>query len=342
MTRIKIPWISVAILAAGCGAPPSKPPARTEPPEHSDKFSVAVIVESGAERNLDGIESALYEAAEKLGAQTRTQTVSKAELPKSLVSTIEENPDLTIFIGSELTDDVRSAIIQNPERKVAVLDYPSFSPNVLGITFKLEQGAFLAGLMAASTSKTGKLGLIVHSNDPNARRIETGFRAGVRTVSAKTAGAILVRKTEDAASAAHHIFQSGVDLVFCGSPTLARETIAAASAKGRYVIALGETQEAGDTGALLATIVKDGEKAILEAIRMAKESTFRGRTLELGIKDGYLAITEPSEPKKKVIPRNALDAIEEAKKMILDGALFVPKTDLELARFKPPRLAAFF
>lgn len=54
------------------------------------------------------------------------------------------------------------AALQNPDMKYAIID-PIYSndpipANLVGMTFRAQEGAFLTGYIAAKLSKTGKIG----------------------------------------------------------------------------------------------------------------------------------------------------------------------------------------
>jgi basic membrane protein A len=54
------------------------------------------------------------------------------------------------------------------------------------MAFDLNQGSFLAGVMAAMNSKTGKVGYLGDSMNPSNSANLKNFRAGVKYVKART------------------------------------------------------------------------------------------------------------------------------------------------------------
>ena len=53
---------------------------------------------------------------------------------------------------------------------------------VSNITTQSQEGAYLAGILAAKTTKQHKLGIVISASDPNWYKMSGGFAAGVRSV----------------------------------------------------------------------------------------------------------------------------------------------------------------
>ena len=71
---------------------------------------------------------------------------------------------------------------QHPQQKFAVIDpfEPPQLPNVLGVGFDVDQGAFLAGYLAAGTTRSGVVGTFGGVPVPTVFPFMDGFAAGVR------------------------------------------------------------------------------------------------------------------------------------------------------------------
>ncbi|NKX51663.1 BMP family ABC transporter substrate-binding protein, partial [Arthrobacter deserti] len=95
-----------------------------------------------------------------LGIQTR-EAESKAETDfvPTLDSMVQAGCNLTLTIGFLLGDATKAAAKENPDSHFAIVDYsdPEFTDNVKPIVYDTAQAAFLAGYVAAGTSKTGKV-----------------------------------------------------------------------------------------------------------------------------------------------------------------------------------------
>ena len=68
--------------------------------------------------------------------------------------------DIIYGIGYLLLDSVNQVADQNPDQHFGIVDDISDRDNVVSLTFKDHQAAFLAGVAAAETTETGKVGFI--------------------------------------------------------------------------------------------------------------------------------------------------------------------------------------
>ena len=71
-----------------------------------------------------------------------------------------------------------------PNTKFAIIDAVVDKPNVQSIEFKEHEGSFLVGVIAAKTSKTGKVGFVGGMDIPLISAFECGYAQGVKYASA--------------------------------------------------------------------------------------------------------------------------------------------------------------
>jgi basic membrane protein A and related proteins len=88
---------------------------------------------------------------------------------------------MIITVGFLLGDATKAAAKANPDENFAIVDfaYDPTIPNVLGLTFSTDQAAFLAGYVAASVTKTGKIGTFGGLNISTVTIFMNGFAAGI-------------------------------------------------------------------------------------------------------------------------------------------------------------------
>jgi len=70
-----------------------------------------------------------------------------------------------------------------PNTKFGIIDMVVDKPNVQSIVFKEHEGSFLVGVIAAKTSKTGKLGFVGGMDIPLISKFECGYAQGVKYAS---------------------------------------------------------------------------------------------------------------------------------------------------------------
>jgi len=140
-------------------------------------------------------------------------------------------PDLIIGVGFLYAEPFRAASARHPRRRFLLLDTElSGLPNVKAVTFRADEGSFLAGVAAAAESKQGKVGFVGGMEMPIIRAFECGYETGVRW-AAKELGrevrgyAIYIGTTPDAFAnpkaggelARSLIAQQGVDVLYAAA-----------------------------------------------------------------------------------------------------------------------------
>ncbi|OGO18186.1 MAG: hypothetical protein A2Z14_19000 [Chloroflexi bacterium RBG_16_48_8] len=93
-----------------------------------------------------------------------------------------------------MADATRSAAEQNPEVNFAIVDfvYDPPLPNVLGLTFSTDKGAFLAGYLAAGMTKSCVVATFGGIAFPTVEAYMFGFRNGVDYYNQQHATAVEV------------------------------------------------------------------------------------------------------------------------------------------------------
>src|SRR4029079_12116821 len=95
----------------------------------------------------------------------------------------ERGYDLIIGVGFSQTPQIEAVAKDYPSLNFAVVDGVSQLPNVASLIFKEHEGSYLVGMLAASTSKTGTLGLVGGMDIPLIHKFETGYEEGARAVN---------------------------------------------------------------------------------------------------------------------------------------------------------------
>lgn len=87
----------------------------------------------------------------------------------------------TIYgVGFTLTDSIKAASKKNPKRNFVIVDSViTGRKNVVSTIFKSNDASYLAGLAAAGTTKTGKVGFVGGVRSSVIDLFEAGFRKGV-------------------------------------------------------------------------------------------------------------------------------------------------------------------
>ena len=149
----------------------------------SDQISACQLATQPLDDN--GFEAAIHDglthAATDLDVTVRTKvSTSEAQDRSTFRSFVDQGCSVIValYLGQE---GLVQAAQQNPNQKFAVIDpfEPPQLQNVLGVGFDVDEGAFLAGYVAAGTTKSGVVGTFGGVPIPTVFPFMDGFAAGV-------------------------------------------------------------------------------------------------------------------------------------------------------------------
>ncbi|MBP2097826.1 BMP family lipoprotein [Enterococcus rivorum] len=252
----------------------------------------------------------------------------------------------TIFgIGYLLKDAVDAAAAANPDTNFALIDdVIEGKDNVVSATFKDNEASYLAGVAAAYTTKTDKVGFVGGEEGVVIDRFQAGFEAGVAD-AAKELGKEIEVDSKYAASFADPakgkalaaaMYQGGVDIIFHASGATGQGVFQEAKALNEagsgdkvWVIGVDRDQEADgvyktkdgkEDNFTLTSTLKGVGTAVQDIANRALEDKFPGgEHLVYGLKDGGVDLTEGS------LDTKAQDAVKAAKEKVISGDVKVPE-----------------
>ena len=163
-------------------------------------------------------------------------------------------------------------------------------PNLVGLRFREEEGAFLVGALAALTSKTTKkIGFVGGMDIPLIRKFQCGYEQGVKY--ANPAAEVMAAMTGTTPSAwndpargaelAKAQFARGADVVFAAAGGTGVGVYQAAKDAGKLAIGVDSNQNHLQPGTMLTSMVKRVDVAVYNAFKAVKP----GVTV-LGLKEG--------------------------------------------------------
>ncbi|SMB78212.1 BMP family lipoprotein [Deinococcus hopiensis] len=123
-----------------------------------------------------GLERAVREHGLPYTTATATDT---ADLLRQLRVAAKSGSSLIIATGRDSAEALSSVAKEFPSVRFVGVDTLPKGTNTVGLRFREQEGAFLAGYLAANVSSTHVLGVVASANDAVARKYRAGFKAGV-------------------------------------------------------------------------------------------------------------------------------------------------------------------
>ena len=304
---------------------------------------VTDIAKLGDKSFNDSAWAGVQMAAKELGVEPKViETTDPNDYEKNINQFISEGYNVIVTVGFALADATNAAAKANPEVKFIGVDQfqAETIPNVAGLVFNEDQAGYLAGYLAASMSKSGKIGAILGTDAvPPVWRFGEGYRAGAKAAKADVDIQTVYHndvgfdKTfsdpEWGKATALSMIDKGVDVVFgAGGRTGNGALLAAAERKDKGVLAIGVDTDQYLTvpeaqAVLLSSAFKILDKGTADLILQASKGTLKG-----GNNYGEVGLA-PFHDLDSKVPAELKTKIEELRKQLLDGSL---KTNVSPAK----------
>jgi basic membrane protein A len=193
---------AIASLAlAGCAAAPAAPTATPV------NYKACMVSDAGGFNDASFNQEAyagLQQAKATLGVQTAQvespEKATQTDYVSGIDSMISEGCNLIVTVGFNLASATRDAAIKNPKVNFAIIDSalskadysPLSLPNVKPIQYNTAEAAYLAGYLAAATTKTGKVATYGGMLLPSVTIFMDGFKQGVDAYNMKKGTKVVV------------------------------------------------------------------------------------------------------------------------------------------------------
>jgi len=334
------------LLAAHAALLFVRPSGAATAPE-GDAVDVGIVFDVGGRGDKsfnDGAYLGAARAERDLGARVRfIEPGEGSDREAGLRLLAAEGMDIVIGVGFIFTDDLTPLAKEYPNVKFAGVDYavqtdaqgnPVLPPaNLAALKFREEQGSFLVGALSALVGGSKRIGFIGGMDIPLIHKFEAGFRAGVKHVCpdcrviAQYAGVTpeAFRNPGRGKELALSQYQSGVNIIFHASGSTGLGVFEAARSSRKLAIGVDADQYAEAPGFILTSMVKGVDAAVYDAIRRAKDGSFKGGIYQFGLAEGGVGYVYDAN-NKALIPDSVRLRLDELQREIVAGKIDVPST----------------
>jgi basic membrane protein A len=330
--------------AAATEAPAQKPAEKpTEAPAAEKKeFKVGLVTDVGRINDRSFNQSAwegVKMAAEKLGLSENDikyiETKDAKDYADNINQFIENGYNVIISVGFALGDATHEAAVNNPDIMFIGVDQFQADPlpNYAGLIFPEDKAGYLAGVLAASLTKTGTIGAVLGTDlVPPVVAFKEGYEAGakatkpdIKLISTYHPGELSQAfvDPEWGAATAKQAMDQGADVIFgAGGMTGngALQEVAAAAESGKEVYCIGVDTDQWETlpaahPCLVSSAMKLITPGVADLIEKAYNGDFPGGNY---VGDVGLAPFHDFEDK---VPQEVKDLLVETKKGLMDGSI---------------------
>lgn len=312
---------ALLVLSAACGGPAAK---------GAPGFRVALITpgsiadaawNSGAYAGLNLIRDSLHVEVSHVEARTPPEQV------EALRTYATQGYDLVFGHGFEF---------QAPAERIGK-DYPktvfvvtsgervSAEGNVVPLVFGIEEGTYLAGMVAGGMTKTNKIGFVGGMELPPIKRGYEGWVNGAKAVNPGVDSRVAYLNTFDDVAAGREaalaMIRLGVDMLHHNADQAALGLFQAVKeSPGVYAFGANADQSALAPERVVGSVVIDLPRAFLAIAREVKDGQFKPRVELFGLAGGVLRY-DPNPALTGQVPATLQARVKAAADSIIAGTL---------------------
>jgi basic membrane protein A len=311
-----------------------------------DSIKVGLVTDTGGvdDRGFNQFSIAgLDKAEEDLNIEKRVYVSNSADdyIP-NLEAAVDDGNDFVVAVGFLLSPSVIHVAKQNPDISFAGVDNFYGPPgdaacvksktcaldNTLGMIFPTEEAGYLAGVVAALTTKTNTVSTVGGIKIPPVDNWIAGYRAAVKATKPNVK--LLNAYSNDFNDAAKckeialDQIAQGSDVVFQVAGDCGLGALDAACEKN--VTAIGVDADQNNQGpCVITSALKPLTDSVFGVIKTYVDGDFKGGTNQTyGVEQ--LPDAKLLAPFQGDVPQNVKDAVAEAEKGLKDGSIDPPAT----------------
>jgi len=359
--KVKTKTIAVLAIAAlllgilplvGCGpaATPTPAPEPTTPPPTEEPTEVVTeeptATPSGPVESLrlaflctDVVDDRswnqwIYEGLSRLQSEGQinlavSEQVDVPDYERIATAYAEEGYDLIVGNTTEFQEPSLAVAEKFPDLHFAIITGWLVGPNHAEMTVNEAEGAYLAGMLAASLTKTGKVGVVGAFEFPTQIACHEGFKLGVQAVNpdveVQEAWTGTWYDVTIGYEAGRAMIELGVDVIFVSVSGPGFGAIEAAKDHGPDVLAIGSFVDMHEVAPenVVTSVFWDSYPMIKEMLDDIRAGTFEGDFYWGTVANGGTGLT-PYWAFESQIPEEVKVLIRETTEQIAAGTLVVP------------------
>ena len=301
----------------------------TQPVPAADGAGLKVALLLSGAANDQGWNQTAYEGAqkacEKYGYELAyTENLEVADISAAYADYASAGYDVVIGHGYEFGDPALEVAETYPDTKFICTEADASADNVASYVMACEQTAYVEGIIAASTSESGKLGAIGPIPGDSLVKIINGYEDGAKSVNpdieVQTAWTNSFVDTQLAQEAAKAMIDNGVDVIKHCANACGNGAMTAAVEAGIWCQGDSYDQSSLAPDNILDSAIYNLDVVIDTALGSVADGSFEGDVYNLGMADGAVEVLL-SDNLSDDVKATAQDAIDK----IVSGELEVER-----------------
>lgn len=339
----------VASVVAGCtgGKKAATPTGGTTGGTAKTKVKAAMVTDIGGlgDKSFNDLSaSGLDRAKKELGVETQVlESKEAADYESNIEQLVSAGYNPIFAVGFLMADTVSKVSTTYPDVTFGGID-EFFDPtikNVVGLNFKEQEAAYLAGVLAGTLTTMKDvdprlndkpmIGFVGGMEIPPVQRFQAGFIAGAKkanpAVEVKSVYTGSFTDQQKGLEAGKALIEGGCDIVFAAAGQTGLGTFKACQDNKALFIGVDADQfetipNAGDV--IITSAVKRVDNAVFDTVKKAVDGNLTGGANVLfGLKEDGVGLA-PYHDWDTKLPQSVKDAVDAAKKEVVDGTVTVP------------------
>ncbi|MDP5227442.1 MULTISPECIES: BMP family ABC transporter substrate-binding protein [Arthrobacter] len=340
---------AAALVLSACGAAPDQKSGSTA---GASNYKACMVGDTAGFDDQSFNQSSyegLQKAEKDLGISiNKAESKSNNDYEPNLRAMTGAGCNLTITVGFLLGDATKAQAAATPDKHFAIIDfaYDKDIPNVKPIIYDTAQAAFLAGYLAAGTTKTGKVGTFGGMKLPTVTIFMDGFADGVKYYNEKKGKNVQLLgwdkdkqdgsftnsfdKQDVGKQLTKGLIDGGADIILPVAGQVSKGAGAAvkeAKAAGKdikliWVDSDGYLTAPDYKDLMLSSVMKKMGEAVETVIKEDKGNTFTSKPYVGTLANGGVDLA-PFHSMDSAVPADVKSDLDQIKKDIIDGKIKV-------------------
>lgn len=329
---------SCAPPAGGAVTPASDSAAPADSSQQQEQAEYAISVIFGVGGIKDGAYNelcynGLKRAESELGIKvTSLETSTEYDYKTNIDRSVEGGAQLVMCVGFSMQEQLENAARANPDKQFVILDGAANEdlPNLTNISFAHWQASYLAGVAAASATKSGVIGFVLGKTGEVSEVMSSfgyGYIAGAvdtnPDIKVLQFGADSFADLPGGKSAALDMASKGADVIFHAAGGTGRGVISGCEQAGIWAIGVDSDQSQFAPAHVLTSAMKRVDNATYSVIEaFVRNGKLPGGNVVYDLSNDGVGLA----PTTDNLSRTALENVRQAQRKIISGEIVVPQT----------------
>lgn len=238
----------------------------------------------------------------------------------------ERDFDLIWGVGFTMEQAIKEAAQMYPDLNFVIFDGIVEEENVLSITFKKEEAAFIAGVIAGLESQNSVVAFIGGKENSEIQSYQAGFNKGVKTVDSEVEVINRYVGSFNDFSAAkklsEEVYNQNADIIFYAAGASSRAIIETAVEKDIKLISLDQSDSKLAPKNVLTTILKNTKFIVENTVENFNSDNYINEVKEYGIADNAFILD--LNQAEDMMSEEVINKIEEYKHQLISSEIKIP------------------